>query len=203
MIKVFYGEDRVKARQAIDKLLGGDYEIIEAENLTTNDVASVFLGVSLFGDKRKILVKDLSLNKDCWDMVPNFVADCPHDIVLWETKLDKRSGAYKALSKEKGIEFKEFALAEDPNKKIVFDILDAAMRGDKNALKMCEKVEATNDPYMFMGLMVSQAIKKLQYNNPKAVKTLKILAETDMDMKSVSIEPWQLIKMALLKISSL
>ena len=70
MIKVFYGEDRVKARQAIDKLLGSDYEIIEAENLTTNDVASVFLGVSLFGDKRKILVKDLSLNKDCWDMVP-------------------------------------------------------------------------------------------------------------------------------------
>lgn len=203
MIKVFYGEDRVKARKMIDRLLGGDYEVIEAENLTTSDMASVFLGTSLFGDRRKILLKDLSLNKDCWEMAPNFVIDCPHDIILWETKLDKRSATYKALSKDKNIEFKEFALAEDPNTKLVFDILDAAMRGDNGAIKMCEKIEQTNDPYMFMGLMVSQAVKKLQFNNAKAAKTLKVLAQTDIDMKSTGIEPWKLIKMALLKISSL
>jgi len=51
--------------------------------------------------------------------------------------------------------------------------------------------------------MVSQAIKKLQFNNAKVAKTLKILAQTDIDMKSTGIEPWKLIKMALLKISSL
>ncbi len=203
MIKVFYGEDRIKARKAIDRLFGVDYEVIEAENLTTSDMASVFLGTSLFGEKRTILVKDLSANKECWEMVPNFVDDCPHDIVLWETKLDKRSAAYKALSKNKNVEFKEFAAAEDPNNKLVFDILDAAMRGDNSAVKMCEKIEQTNDPYMFMGLMVSQAIKKLQYNNAKAAKTLKILAEADVNMKSTGIEPWTLIKMALLKIASL
>lgn len=203
MIKVFYGEDRVKARKMVDKLFDGEYEVIEAENLTTNDMASVFLGVSLFGESRKILVKDLSVNKECWDMVPNFVADCAHDVILLESKLDKRSATYKALSKDKNIEFKEFALAEDPNTKLVFDILDAAMRGDKNAIKMCEKIEQTNDPYMFMGLMVSQAIKKLQFNNAKAARTLKVLAQTDIDMKSTGIEPWKLIKMALLKISSL
>ena len=203
MIKVFYGEDRIKARKAIDRLFGADYEVIEAENLTTSDMASVFLGTSLFGEKRTILVKDLSANKECWEMVPNFVDDCPHDIVLWETKLDKRSAAYKALSKNKNVEFKEFAAAEDPNNKLVFDILDAAMRGDNSAVKMCEKIEQTNDPYMFMGLMVSQAIKKLQYNNAKAAKALKILAEADVNMKSTGIEPWTLIKMALLKIASL
>lgn len=203
MIKVFYGEDRVKARKMIDKLFGGEYEVIEAENLTTNDMASVFLGVSLFGESRKILVKDLSANKECWDMVPNFVADCAHDVILLESKLDKRSSTYKGLSKDKKVEFKEFALAEDPNSKLVFDIFDAAMRGDKNVIKMCEKIEQTNDPYMFMGLMVSQAIKKLQYNNSKAVKALKILAQADVDMKSTGIEPWKLIKMALLKISCL
>ena len=203
MIKVFYGEDRIKARKAIDRLFGTDYEVIEAENLTTNDMASVFLGTSLFGEKRTILVKDLSANKECWEMVPNFVDDCSHDIVLWEAKLDKRSAAYKTLSKNKNVEFKEFAAAEDPNNKLVFDILDAAMRGDNSAVKMCEKIEQTNDPYMFMGLMVSQAIKKLQYNNAKAAKTLKILAEADVNMKSTGIEPWTLIKMALLKIASL
>ena len=203
MIKVFYGEDRVKARKMVDKLFDGEYEVIEAENLTTNDMASVFLGVSLFGESRKILVKDLSANKECWDMVPNFVADCAHDVILLESKLDKRSATYKGLSKDKKVEFKEFALAEDPNSKIVFDIFDTAMRGDKNVIKMCEKIEQTNDPYMFMGLMVSQAIKKLQYNNSKAVKALKILAQADVDMKSTGIEPWKLIKMALLKISCL
>lgn len=203
MMKVFYGEDRIKARKAIDRLFGADYEVIEAENLTTSDMASVFLGTSLFGEKRTILVKDLSANKECWEMVPNFVDDCPHDIVLWEAKLDKRSAAYKTLSKNKSVEFKEFAAAEDPNNKLVFDILDAAMRGDNSAVKMCEKIEQTNDPYMFMGLMVSQAIKKLQYNNAKAAKTLKILAEADVNMKSTGIEPWTLIKMALLKIASL
>ena len=203
MIKVFYGEDRIKARKAIDRLFGADYEVIEAENLTTSDMASVFLGTSLFGEKRTILVKDLSANKECWEMAPNFVDDCPHDIVLWEAKLDKRSAAYKTLSKNKNVEFKEFAAAEDPNNKLVFDILDAAMRGDNSAVKMCEKIEQTNDSYMFMGLMVSQAIKKLQYNNAKATKTLKILAEADVNMKSTGIEPWTLIKMALLKIASL
>ena len=203
MIKVFYGEDRVKARKMAEKLFDGEYEVIEAENLTANDMASVFLGVSLFGESRKILVKDLSANKECWDMVPNFAADCTHDIILLESKLDKRSATYKGLSKDKKVEFKEFALAEDPNSKLVFDIFDAAMRGDKNAIKMCEKIEQTNDPYMFMGLMVSQAIKKLQYNNSKAMKALKILAQADVDMKSTGIEPWKLIKMALLKISCL
>lgn len=203
MIKVFYGEDRIKARKAIDRLFGTDYEVIEAENLTTSDMASVFLGTSLFGEKRTILVKDLSANKECWEMAPNFVDDCPHDIILWEAKLDKRSAAYKTLSKNKNVEFKEFAAAEDPNNKLVFDILDAAMRGDNSAVKMCEKIEQTNDPYMFMGLMVSQAIKKLQYNNAKAANTLKILAEADVNMKSTGIEPWTLIKMALLKIASL
>ena len=99
MIKVFYGEDRIAARKTIDKLLGGDYEVIEAENLQPSDMASVFLGVSLFCEKRALLVKDLSANKDCWDLLPSFMDECPHDVILWETKLDKRSTTYKTLSK--------------------------------------------------------------------------------------------------------
>lgn len=202
MIRVFYGEDRVGARKMIDRQLGDGYEVIEAEGLQEGDMASVFLGTSLFGEIRAILVKDLSSNKACWDMLPNFVEGCSHNIVIWESKLDKRSACYKALSKGKQVEFKEFKLAEDPNKKMVFDIFDVALRGDGNAaLEMCAKIEITNDPYMFMGLMVTQAIKKLQYNNPSATKALKILAQADMDMKTAGLEPWVIIKMALLKIS--
>lgn len=201
MIRVFYGEDRILARKMIDRQLGADYEVIEAESLQADDMASVFLGVSLFGDARSILVKDLSANKDCWDILPKFVDDCTHNIVLWESKLDKRSATYKTLSKNKSVEFKEFKLAEDPNKKLVFDVLDTALRGDgAGAVKMCEKIEATNDPYMFVGLMVTQLVKKLQINNPRAANALKILAQADVDMKTTGLEPWTIVKMALLKI---
>ncbi len=202
MIRVFYGDDRVTARKMIDKQLGADYEVIEAESLQASDMASVFLGTSLFGDTRNILIKDLSENKECWGMLPGFVGECSHNIVIWETKLDKRSATYKALSKD--VEFKEFKVAEDPNKNLVFDILDTAMRGDgTSAVKMCEKIELTNDPYMFMGLMVTQTAKKLQMNNTKAAKAMKILARADLDMKTTGLESWTIIKMALLKISCL
>ena len=201
MIRVFYGDDRVAAQKMVVRQLGEDYEAIEAENLTANDMPSLFLGVSLFAETRAILIKDLSSNKECWELLPKFVAECPHNVVIWETKLDKRSTTYKELSKDKNVEFKEFKLAEDPNSRVVFDILDAAFRGDgAAAVKMCEKIETTNDPFMFMGLMTTQAIKKLQYNNSRAPRALKVLAAADLDMKSTSLEPWTIIKMALLKI---
>ena len=202
MIRVFYGDDRVTARRQIDRQLGADYEVIEGESLTVGDMPSVFLGTSLFAEERAILVKDLSENKECWAILPQFVAECPHNVVLWETKLDKRSATYKALSKDKAVEFKEFKLAEDPDKGLVFDIFDMALRGDgKGAVAACEKIELTNDAFMFMGLMTTQAIKKLQYNNPKAVSAIKILAQADMDMKTSGLEPWEAVKIALLKIA--
>lgn len=205
MIRVFYGDDRVKARQMIDKQLGNDYEVIEAESLQPSDMPSVFLGTSLFGDTRSILVKDLSQNSDCWAELPKYVADCSHNVVIWENKLDKRSVVYKELAKDKkNIEFKEFKLAEDFDKTAVFGVFDAAFRGDsKRAIELCDKIIPTNDPFMYMGLMVSSAIKKLQYNNPKARQALKILAKTDIDMKSTDIEPWTLVKIALVEISAL
>ena len=201
MIRIFYGEDRVAAQKMVVRQLGDSYEAIEAENITTDDMPSLFLGVSLFAETRAILIKDLSSNKECWELLSKYVADCPHNVVIWESKLDKRSTTYKELSKDKNVEFKEFKLAEDPDKKVVFDIFDAAFRGDgKAAVKLCEKIETTNDPFMFMGLMVTQAVKKLQYNNSRAPQALKILAKADIDMKSTALEPWTIIKMTLLKI---
>ena len=202
MIRIFYGDNRVMAQKVIKQQLGDDYEVIEADKLQRDDMPSVFLGASLFGETRSILIKDLSENKECWEILPNFIEGCPHRIVIWEAKLDKRSAAYKTLSKNKYIELKEFKMAEDPNKKLVFDIFDTAFRGDgKRAVEMVEKIEVTNDPYSFMGLMTTMAVKKLQYNNSRAAGAIKILAQADLDMKTTGLEPWTIAKMALLKIS--
>lgn len=201
MIRIFYGDNRVMAQKVIKQQLG-DYEIVEADKIQRDDMPSVFLGTSLFGETRSILIKDLSENKECWELLPNFIEGCPHHIVIWETKLDKRSAVYKTLSKNKFVELKEFKMAEDPNKKLVFDIFDTAFRGDgKKAVQMVEKIEVTNDPFSFMGLMTTMAIKKLQYNNSRAAGAIKILAQADLDMKSTSIEPWMIVKTALLKIA--
>ena len=42
MIKVFYGDDRVRAKNAITKFLGDKYEIIDATDLTPSDLPNAF-----------------------------------------------------------------------------------------------------------------------------------------------------------------
>ena len=68
---------------------------------------------------------------------------------------------------------------------------------------MCEQIEATDDPYLMMGAIISHASKKLEMRNSKAVRALKILAKADIDMKSADIDAWKIVKIALLKISQL
>ena len=201
MIKVFYGENRAMARKAIDKLLGKDYEIVEAENLTTSDMPSVFLGTSLFGEKRKILVKSLSENKECYEMLPKYVDECPHDVVIWEEKIDKRSVTYKVLAKSDAVEFKEFAAMATVDKNLVFEVFNEAYRGNsRKAIELCDQIAATNDPFQFIGLMTTLGAKKLQFDATKATKTMKAIAEADMNMKIGGIEPWTAVKIALIKI---
>ena len=203
MIKIFYGNDRVKARAMIDRLLGKNYEVIEAENLTRGDMDSVFLGTSLFGETRNILLKSLSENKECWEVLPKYLKTT-HNVIVWENTVDKRSVTYKALAGESDVEFKEFKQVEEIDPKLVFEIFDAAYGGNgKLALQLCDKMEATNDPFRLMGLMTTQAFKKLEMRQTKAPKVVKVLAETDMAMKSTAVEPWNLVKAALLRIANI
>ena len=201
MIRVFYGEDRIKTEAAIKKLFGKDYEIIEAETLSVDDLASVFMGTTLFGDTRKILIKGLNENKECWNKLDKFT-DTPHDVVIWLSNLDKRSATYKELVKK--VEFKEFALPEKVDKFLAFKIADEAFAGRGNkAVKMCEQIEITDDPYLTMGAIISQALKKLEMRNSKAARALKILAKADLAMKNSAIDGWQVVKVALLEIGNL
>ncbi len=203
MLRIFYGNDRVRAKAMAEKLLGTDYEVLEAENLTRGDLDSVFLGASLFAAQRKILIKSLTENKECWEALPNYV-ETSHEVVLLENNVDKRSTTYKALAKAKSVEFKEFKLAEAVDKNVVFDIFEAAYKKQgERAIKMCEQIETTNEPFMFIGLMVSQAFKKLELRERKAPAVVKILGELDMATKTTPIETWTLIKAALLKIANI
>lgn len=203
MIKIFYGDDRVRAQAEIRKILGEDYEVVEGEELDLAGLRDVMLGVSLFG-KRKIVIKGLTANKDLFAEVLNLLAT-EHEVIIWEEKMDKRSAVYKDLVKA-GVEMREFKMAELASKKLVFDIYDTALRDGAKAVKMCEQIENDNDPYMFVGLMISQAIKKYSFRyGAKEKRVLKELSRLDMQMKGESTisQPWTLVKSFLLRVSSL
>lgn len=202
MIKFFYGDDRVRAKQSIEQFLGTkDYEIIEGTDLTPADLPSIFLGNSLFADTRAILIRDLTANKLVYEKLPDYLAT-PHQIAILELKLDKRSAVYKTLKEQ--VEFQEFILPKNTNFNLVFDIYRTAKHDGEKAVKMLAKIQNEEDPIMFCGLLISQALKDFkQKQGTKEKRTLKELSKLDLDLKSTSLQPWLLVQSFLLRLSSL
>ena len=201
MLKIFTGDDRVRARQEITKLLGEDYEVIEGADLTPGDLPSIFKGTSLFATTRNILIHDLSISKPAFEQLPNYL-DTPHNIIIQELKLDKRSATYKQI-KDK-VDIKEFKLPENPNFRLVFDIYKTAKTDGKKAVILLDKIKPDEDPIMFFGLLASQALKDYGARQGiKEKKSLKALAKLDQELKSSPIDPWLLIESFLLRLSKI
>ena len=193
MLRVFVGEDRVSAEMALKRLIGGNYEVFEGENLSVGDLPSIFRGT---------LLKNLSENAAVWEKIAEY-AGTEHEVVVWELKIDKRSVGYKNL-KTAGVEIQEFALKAKPEAKMVFGVLDMALRDGRRAVAQVEQIELEQDPYMFFGLLVTQALKKFeQRGGVREKRLLKELAKLDMEMKTTGLEPWMLIKAFLLRAKSL
>ena len=200
MIKIFYGENRQKANEEIKKHLGENYEIIDGVDLELDGLLNVFFGASLFNENRKILIRDLSENKPVFEKLPDYL-NTNHKIIIFETKLDKRSVVYKNI-KDK-IEIKEFPALKDPNLSLVFNIYDTAKTNGKRAIENLEKIKPNQDPIMFFGLIVSQALKDYQKNQgTKEKKALKELSKLDIELKSSKLSSWLLIESFLLRVSS-
>lgn len=201
MLRVFYGGNRVAAEQAIRRELGEGYEVFDGENLVVTDLPSIFRGVSLFETEgRRILLKNVSENLAVWEKVVDY-ADTEAEVIVWEMKLDKRSVGYKRLA-EAGVVMREFPDLVPPESRLVFNILDLALKDGEAAVREVEKIELVQDPYMMFGLFVTQALKKFEQSGGAARerKVLKKLAELDMRMKTAAMEPWTLIKAFLLEI---
>ena len=202
MIRIFSGDDRVRISAEVKKVLGEGYEVFEGGELTLNDLPSLFFGTSLLFEKRKILIKAFSENKEAFEKIVDYL-ETEHEVVVWETKLDKRTATYKEL-KKKGILLQEFKAPEKTNTTIVFNIFDTAFRDGKRAVKMLEQIENEQDPYMFFGLLTTQALKKFEMRQgEKEKRVLRELSKLDKKMKTTSIQPWTLVKSFLLQVSLL
>lgn len=202
MIKVFYGENRMKAQEEIQKFLGDGYEVVEGADLSAQDLPNIFWGGSLLDEERAILVRDILANKEVAGELKRYL-ETSHKIVLWETKIDKRGVAYKDLQGK--IEFREFVMPRDVNAGLVFDIYRVAKKDGKKAVKMLEKIKEGQEPMMFLGLMVSQALKDYRARpGMKEKRALLELSKLDMQLKLKStLRPWTLVQVFLLRLSSL
>lgn len=207
MIRVFTGSDRNKIAAEVKKILGEDYEVFDGENLKVEDIVNIFLGSSLFAEKRKILLKDLTPARgeearDFYEEIIKYV-NTPHEIVIWETNVSQKK-TYKDFVKTKGVEVKKFDLKPEVDMRAVFNIYDMALINGEKAIAELEKIQERQEPYMFFGLLVSQAIKKYEWRQgEKEKRILKELSKVDMQMKTTAVEPWLLIKSFLLRLKTI
>lgn len=206
MIRVFYGDDRVKISEEVRRIFGAEYEVVEGEKAEFSEVLDACLGISLISGERKILIKDLSKNTAVWEKFCEKVGELldKNAVIVWEEKFDKRLKVNKDLIAT-GVEVREFKMIDvgAADAKLVFEILDMAMVNGKRAVEILEKIEKNQDPFILVGLFATQAIKK--YGVRQGVRErelLKKLAKLDMDMKSSGIEPMMLVKGFLLELGN-
>ena len=201
MIKIFVGDDRIRAKQAIVQFLGQDYEVFDGPDLMEDDLLNICSGNSLLSLHRSILIRDLSKNKSLFEKIPDYL-DTQHSVALLEQKLDKRSSVYKAL-KEKKLVF-QFDLNPGADYGKVFNIFSVAKQNGLKAIDMLEEIKNQEDPMMFFGLLASSAIKDFGRNQGTREKqVLKLLSRLDLRIKSSSMDPWLLIESFLVQLSRL
>ena len=199
MIRIYTGNDRVKAKQEIEKYLGTDYEVVEGADITVADMPTVLMGGSLFTAERRVLIRDLTANKAAYEELEKYLGT-PHRVALLEEKLDRRTATFKALSDK--VEVYEYKLPEVGAKKI-FDIYGVAKRDGVQAVKMLREVKITGEPVMFMGLLVSRALKDFAaHPGVREKRMLKELAAADLAMKTTGVDPWLIIECLLARMAT-
>ena len=207
MLHIYYGDDRAKSDAAAKKVLGQNYEIIDAENLELSDLPTIFMGASLFeADSRKILLKGLADKKELFDELEKYL-NTPHEIVILETKIDGKWGSFKNLKKAQNIDIVENKIPEDPKERwLAFNIYDLALKNPDAAIKILRENEETEDPYAMIGAWATSAIKNLKSApNSKHNRTIvKKLAEIDNLLKTTkfSESPWPILESFLLRLKT-
>lgn len=112
MITLLTGENSFELKRALDAIVSdfdGTAEKIDGSDVDLNQLADLFAGATLFADKRLVVVKDLSDNKQIWEVLPDWLSRVGDDVhlVLVEPKPDKRTKTYKDIKKHADV--KEFA----------------------------------------------------------------------------------------------
>lgn len=104
MITLLIGENSYEIHHQLrqrEAAFEGTAEKIDGVELELRQLPDLLMGMSLFAEKRLIIIRDLSQNKSIWEVLPEWLGRLSDDVqlVLVETTLDKRTKTYKALQK--------------------------------------------------------------------------------------------------------
>jgi len=104
MIYLIHGENvylQEVELQKITKAAGVMPERIDVDVLSLNALADIVRGGSLFATKRLVVIRELSSEATLFGKLAEWAGEVPSEttIVLLERKLDKRTKAYKAITK--------------------------------------------------------------------------------------------------------
>lgn len=201
MIYIIYGNDRLRAEKEMRRILGEEYEVFDGAEIAASDLPSIFMGTTLFALERKILIKELAVVRENFEKLPEYLGT-KHTVVIWEEKMDKRSTVYKKIKDV--VKILEFELPEKIDRNLVFNIYDTALSNGVRAVKMLEKIETEQDPFMIVGAFAWKAIDNYRrYGSKKEERILAELSLLDIQMKSTAFSPFSLLKSFLLQVSSL
>ena len=209
MIYVFSGNDRMKIQKEVKKILGEGYEVFEGSEMSGEELMNICMGTTIFSGLdggRKILVKDLTgkneMERDAYEILAKYAEKTRNVIVIWESTLSRKK-TYRDFIKMKNVTARKFEVMQKRDNR-VFDVYKTAVRDGEKAVKILEEIKGDNDPFMFFGLMASQAIRDYQFRAGAAEKRrLKELAELDMEMKSSEVDEWALIEGFLLRMKEM
>jgi DNA polymerase-3 subunit delta len=104
MITILTGENSFEIERAIMKVISsfnGVAEKIDGTEIETRQLPDLLMGATLFAANRLVIIKNLSQNKTVWADFATWLPRLSDDIqlVLVDTKLDKRTKTYKDLQK--------------------------------------------------------------------------------------------------------
>lgn len=104
MITVLTGENSFAIHHDLQQMVDafeGTVERVDGADLELKNIPDLLMGVSLFSEKRFIIIRNLSQSKAVWEVFADWIDKVSDDIslILIEPKLDKRTRTYKALQK--------------------------------------------------------------------------------------------------------
>ncbi|MCA9335088.1 DNA polymerase III subunit delta [Candidatus Saccharibacteria bacterium] len=114
MITLLLGDNSFEISRALGDIesgFDGVAEKVDAESVSLAQLPDLLQGGTLFADKRLVIIRYLSENKDVWDIFGDWLYRVHDDVslVLVETKIDKRTKTYKDIKKLADIrEFKNW-----------------------------------------------------------------------------------------------
>lgn len=104
MITLLVGENSFEIAQELTHLrteFSGEAELFEGAELSLAQLPDLLMGISLFSEKRLVIIRRLSEQASLWSVLPDWLDRMSDDIhlVLVEPKPDKRTKTWKSLQK--------------------------------------------------------------------------------------------------------